>query len=148
MKVTEAIGNVRRLFLDTAPLIYHVQGHPKYFACTRFIFELVDAGTIQAVTSTITLAESLVLPLRKNDQDLSDRFRDRILFGMNTVHAGVDTVAESAAALRARYNLTLLDAFQVACAHDLGCDAFLTNDKGLSRIDGIGILLLDELQAP
>jgi predicted nucleic acid-binding protein len=50
-----------------------------------------------------------------------------------------------AAELRARYNLTLTDAFQVACALDAGCEAFLTNDFGLKRVTEIQVIVLDAL---
>jgi predicted nucleic acid-binding protein len=51
-----------------------------------------------------------------------------------------------AAELRARYNLTLTDAFQVACALDADCEAFLTNDFGLKRVTEIQIIVLDALE--
>jgi predicted nucleic acid-binding protein len=55
--------------------------------------------------------------------------------------------AEKAAELRARYNLSLLDAFQVAAAIAAGCDAFLTNDDALKRIPELNIVVLSELDA-
>lgn len=30
MKITDALTNIRLLFLDTAPVIYHVEGNPTY----------------------------------------------------------------------------------------------------------------------
>jgi predicted nucleic acid-binding protein len=44
------------------------------------------------------------------------------------------------------YNLKLADSFQVAAAIVAGCDAFLTNDSALKRVNGITILALDELE--
>jgi len=55
-------------------------------------------------------------------------------------------VAESAADLRARYNLRTPDALHVATAIDAGCDAFLTNDTGIKRVQEIAVLVLDDLE--
>jgi hypothetical protein len=59
MKVTAALANVRELFLDTAPIIYHVKGNLAYQPLTDQVFQTIQAGTISAVRSSITLAECL-----------------------------------------------------------------------------------------
>jgi predicted nucleic acid-binding protein len=55
-------------------------------------------------------------------------------------------VADQAANLRARHNLTLADALQVAVALSSGCDAFLTNDAALKRVEGLNVIVLDEFE--
>lgn len=77
---------------------------------------------------------------------LARKFRDVITAGVNTRYVGVDTVAEQAAEVRARYNLKRADSFQIAAAIAAGCDAFLTNDAALKRVSEITILVLDELE--
>jgi predicted nucleic acid-binding protein len=79
--------------------------------------------------------------------DLVEKFRKVIMTGAHTYYVGVDAVAESAAELRARYNLSLTDAFQIAAALSAGCDAFLSNDTALKRVTEFRVLVLDELQA-
>jgi predicted nucleic acid-binding protein len=76
------------------------------------------------------------------------QFRDVIMAGVHTHYVGVDAVAESAAELRARYNLSLTDALQMAAALAAGCDAFLTNDTALKRVTELRVLVLDDLQTP
>ena len=147
MKVTVALANVRELFLDTAPVIYHVEGNPAYQPLTDQVFQTIQAGNLSAVTSTITLSECLVHPYRHGDMALARKFRNVITAGVNTRYVGMDAVAEQAAEVRARYNLKLADAFQIAAAIAAGCDAFLTNDPALKRVGGITILVLDELEA-
>lgn len=49
-----------------------------------------------------------------------------------------------AAELRAAYNLTLADAFQIAVCLAAGCDAFLTNDMSLRRAKEVKVIVLDE----
>lgn len=46
---------VRRLFLDTAPLIYYVEKHPAYAKYLRPVFDRIDKGLLNAFTSPITL---------------------------------------------------------------------------------------------
>jgi predicted nucleic acid-binding protein len=146
MKITVALANVRELFLDTAPVIYHVEGNPAYQPLTDPVFQTIQAGTLTAVTSSITLSECLVHPYRHGDVALAQRFRNVITAGVNTRYVGVDAVAERAAEVRARYNLKLADAFQIAAAIAAGCDTLLTNDPALKRVSGITILVLDELE--
>jgi len=145
MKITAALANVRELFLDTAPIIYHVEGNLAYQPLTDQVFQTIQAGTISAVTSSITLSECLVHPYRRGDMALAQKFRNVITAGVNTRYVGVDAVAERSAEIRAQYNLKLADSFQVAAAIAAGCDAFLTNDSTLKRVSEITILVLDDL---
>ena len=57
-----------------------------------------------------------------------------------------EAIAARAAHLRAIYNLRTPDALQVAAALDANCDAFLTNDRGLKRVEELKILFLDDLE--
>lgn len=74
-------------------------------------------------------------------------FAALILAGANTSFVDIDRdVADQAAELRARYNLSLPDAFQAAVALAAGCDAFLTNDATLKRVSELSVIVLDELE--
>jgi len=146
VKITEALASVRQLFLDTAPVIYHVEGHPAYQPLTDLVFQQIQGGVPEAVTSSVTLAECLVHPYRHGDMPLAQKFRNVITAGVHTRYVGVDAVAERAAELRAHYHLTLADAFQIAAALAAGCDAFLTNDTALKRVSELTILVLDGLE--
>ena len=144
MNVFTALTGVRRLFLDTAPVIYHVEGVSAYQPLMDVIFQAISSGTVEAVTSSVTLAECLVHPYRHGDLRLVERFRNVIMGGTHTSYVGVDSVAENAAELRARYNLSLTDAFQVAVALSANCEAFLTNDDALKRVMELRVLILDK----
>lgn len=54
-------------------------------------------------------------------------------------------VGETAARLRADYNLRLPDSLQLAAALTHGCDTFLTNDAQLKRVIELQVLVLDDL---
>ena len=147
MKLQDALVGVKSLFLDTAPIIYHVEGNSTYQALTDIVFQYIQNGALEAVTSSVTLAECLVYPYRHGDMALAQKFRRAITAGTHTRYVGVDASAEQAAELRARYNLTLTDAFQVAAALTTSCDVFLTNDATLKRVSELTVLMLDELEA-
>jgi predicted nucleic acid-binding protein len=83
---------------------------------------------------------------KQGDMTLAQPFRNAITQGRQTVYVGIDAVTESAAELRARYNLSLTDAFQIAAALAAGCQAILTNDLGMKRVTELAILVLDELE--
>lgn len=44
------------------------------------------------------------------------------------------------------YGISLTDAFQLAVALQTRCDGFLTNDRQLSRVRELNILLIDDLR--
>jgi len=142
-----ALADVQRLFFDSAPVIYFVEKNPRYFALVEAAFAHVDNDLLTAVTSAITLAECLVVPYRTAVTQLQQDFSDLIVSGDNTIFVEVDhKVATQAAQLRARYNLSLTDALQIAAALSAGCEAFLTNDGALRRVTELRVLVLDELE--
>jgi predicted nucleic acid-binding protein len=56
------------------------------------------------------------------------------------------SIAEEAARIRAVYDLHIADAIEIATALNSRATFFLTNDKRLSSVSGIEVLLLDELK--
>lgn len=148
MMLPNALQGVNRLLLDTAPIIYFVEQHPQYHARLVPLFAAIDAGTLHAVTSPITLAETLVVPYRTGNIALQNAFWHAVRNAAHTRFVTLDALhARRAAALRSQYNLTLSDALQVAVALLSGCDGILTNDYGLRRIGVLRVVLVDELGA-
>jgi predicted nucleic acid-binding protein len=147
VKIADALKAVNRLFLDTAPVIYFVERNPSYAALVDEIFDRIDAGTLHAVTSPVTLAECLVEPMRRGLTKAQRDYTDLIVSGANVAFQSLDDASgQRAADLRARYNLLLADAFQVAAAIEGRCDALLTNDHTLRRVKELPILVLDDLE--
>lgn len=146
MKVEEALRNVRRLFIDTAPVIYYVEQNPHFQSQVNAIFEQVDAGQVRVVNSPITLSECLIGPMRSGNEQLQSDFQELLVRGAFTEFVTIsEAIAVDAARLRATYNLTLTDALQLATAVATQCDAFLTNDKQLKRVSEIEILVVKDL---
>jgi predicted nucleic acid-binding protein len=145
MSIEHRLPTVKRLFLDTAPIIYFVEKNEKHLPSLRAVFDAIDQAAMVAVTSPITLAECLVVPYRDRQSELAQAFHDLIVNGNNTDFVLVDDgIARKAAELRAKYNLTLTDTIQVATALSSECDGFLTNDIALKRVSELNILVLDE----
>ena len=49
-----------RLYADAQVVIYSVEKHPRYAPLVRPLWAAVQAGTIEAVTSELTILEVLV----------------------------------------------------------------------------------------
>ena len=146
MKVNNAIQGIRRLFLDIAPIIYYVENHPNYYELTQVIFDGIDEGLLLGVTSPITLSECLVYPYKLGLIALAQDFIYLIVDGENINFVLIDEdIGNLAAQMRARYNLSLTDALQIATAIQSNCDAFLTNDLQLKRVNELSILVISEL---
>jgi predicted nucleic acid-binding protein len=134
------------IFLDTAPLIYFIEGSSQYQHSLKQIFEANDRGDFAFITSSVTLLEVLVKPLREGQSELANQYK-RIL----TTASGVrildvtNDLAIRAAELRAKYNLRTPDAIQIATAIENKADYFLTNDTRLKSITEVSSVTLPEL---
>jgi len=132
--------------LDTAPFIYFIERHPKYRPWLRTFFESVEARQLKVITTTLTLAEVLVKPLRSGRLDLVAEYTQILLNtpGIQIVPVSAD-VAEEAARIRAEINCKIPDAIQLATAVRLGARTFLTNDLTLSTYRSVQIIPLNRL---
>ena len=147
MKLDDALRGVSRLGLDTAPFIYLVERHPDYGEICLEVVQRMATGRMAGATSTITLGEVLVQPIRRGDVLLQRRFTNVLLHGIGFRMYPVDaTSATLAANLRAAYGLHLADACQLAVAMRQQCEAFLTNDRRLARVTETRVLVLDDLE--
>ena len=147
MKLDEQLDSIRQIFLDTAPVIYFVEKNPVYSEKVQFVFSRLDDGKLIAVVSPITLAECLVLPYKIPNPEIAQVFSDLLIKSESVLFYPIDEItADKAAELRARYNLTLTDAFQLAVAIQAECEAFLTNDIDLKRVTEIPVIVLSEAE--
>lgn len=134
----------QRVCIDTAPFIYFIEKHPKYLNLLHSLFIEVDAGNIDAITSTVTLLEVLVLPIKTNNLVLVEKYRDILLYskGLTTFEI-LHEISELSAKLRAKYTIKTPDAIQIATGILYGANQFLTNDPNLKKITDIKVLILD-----
>ena len=138
-----------RVFMDTAPVIYHIEAHPVYGPLLAGVFGDLELGLLRAVTSPITLAECLVHPVNSGDVRLQRLFERIVVHGRNTEFWTIDdAIAVRAASLRSRWRIRLADALQISVAIESGCDAFLTNDRALARVPDLAIVIVESLRSP
>ena len=114
--------------LDTAPLIYFIEENPAYIETVRLFFEAMDRGDFTVVTSSVTLLEVLVHPLRSSNKELAAEYRDILLNSRLITLEVSNAIAEQAAQLRAVHNLRTPDAIQISAALSVGATHFFTND--------------------
>ena len=135
------------VFLDTAPLIYFIEGHSKYQQKLKQLFILNDEGDFRFLSSIITLPEVLVKPLKEGENKIVEQYKTIL-----TNAEGIDIfditipITIKAAELRAKYNIRTPDALQVATAIERQADYFLTNDLRLKSVKEIKLVTLSELE--
>lgn len=146
-KIQGALVGVTRLGLDTDVIIDFVQADPAHGVLLSDVFSQISTGQFTGITSTITLTETLVRPIRTGDTAQQGKVADLLLRSRNLFSVPVDVaIAEIAADLRARYNLRTPDALHAATAIHARCDAFLTNNgKHFRRVTELNVLVLNEL---
>ncbi len=138
----------KTIFLDTAPLIYFIEGHSAYQGVLSRIFSANDKGTFTFLTSTITLLEVLVKPLREGKHKIVHQYRNILTAAAGIELMDIDNkVAEKAAVLRAAHSLKTPDALQLVVAAVHEADYFLTNDVRLKNIASISVITLDDINA-
>jgi len=126
------------ILLDSAPIIYFLEDHPKFGPRFHRLFEEHAKGRVRFAVSTITIAEVLAGPLSVGDEALVRRYRG-ILESWQVV--ALDTeIAESAARIRASFRLKIADAVQVACALAINADALVTHDRDFSNVRSLRVI--------
>lgn len=126
------------VLVDSAPVIYVLEGHPKLGPRFKPVFEAHAEGRLRFAVTTVTIAEVLTGPLQAGDEVLARRYR-AILDSWQTVTLDAD-VAESAARLRASLRLRLADAVQAASALAINAAALVTHDRDFSRVGALRIV--------
>lgn len=125
----------KTVFIDTAPLIFFIEKNARYSAVVKPVIVLIDSGQTKGLTSTITLLEVLVLPLREGNKKLADTYRSILLSSNSLTTCEItNAISERAAALRAKYGLKTPDSIQLATAILRRADYFLTNDLALKQV--------------
>lgn len=132
--------------IESPPLIYFIERHSTYHNLVLPFFEALAKGEFSAVTSTITITEVLVHPLKNGNAALIEEFRKMFL---NTDHfktiAVTPDIAETAAGLRASHGIRTPDAIHVATAIHCNADILLTNDIQLGSLPKPEVLLLTDI---
>ena len=134
------------VFLDTAPLIYFIEGNSEFQGKLEKLFKRNDENHFKFITSSITLLEVLVKPIKEGQEKIIKHYKTIL-----TNADGIDIfeitipIAVKAAELRAKYNIRTPDALQIATSILYQSDYFLTNDLRLKNISELKLLTISEL---
>jgi predicted nucleic acid-binding protein len=144
MDLTDAIGD-GPVALDTVVFIYLIEKNKRFLPLLQLLFRRIDNGSLAAVTSAITLLETLVVPYRSGDIDLAKRYEAILTNGRGlTLVPLVLPVIRMAAQLRAAAtSMRVPDALQLAAASITNCTAFLTNDRRIASLPALPVLQLE-----
>jgi predicted nucleic acid-binding protein len=134
----DTLPNGALLLMDSAPIVYFLEAHPKLAKLFKPLFERHAKGELHFAVTTISIAEVLTGPLQSGNEALAERFR-AILESWQVIDLTSD-IAESAARLRASLRLKLPDAVQVASAIAINADALITYDRDFSRVTSLRVL--------
>jgi len=143
--LADKIRQVGRIGLDTSLFIFYLEDHPRYLSLCDEVFDLLEQGGAEAVTSTVSLLEVLVQPLASGKTDLVNEYRSFLTATPHLTLRVLDpALAERAAALRAHYQvIRTADAIQLAAALEFGARIFLTNDDRLRRVTEVEVIVLE-----
>ena len=130
------------LYVDSNVLIYYVHGSSEFKSLAEnTLMSIVGSGR-RLFSSEITLGECL-RGVARTAPDLSDIFLEVLgnasFISLEPVNL---SLIKRAAFLGAELNMKLIDAIHVATAEALGCDAFLTNNRGIRAPAGIELRYL------
>ena len=136
------------VYVDANAVIYRVERIEPYLTASAPLWDAVDAGNSQVVTSELTLLEVLVKPLHDGDAALADLYRQVVLGTIGlTPWPLTRAILEGAARIRAASQIKTPDALHAATALAAGCVLFVTNDPGFRRIPGLTVSLLSQVAA-
>lgn len=136
------------VYVDANALIYRVERIEPYLSASAPLWDALDQGAVQAVTSELTLLEVLVKPLKDGNAALVSLFRAVLLgtAGLSCLPVSRQ-VLERAAELRASHGVKTPDAIHAATAMTHGSALFVTNDAGFRRVPGLAVAVLSEVAA-
>ena len=143
--------NEQLVYVDAAPFIYFMEKNLVYEKPLDAFFSLLDDGSVNVITSTLTLAEVLVKPYRHKEWMLAERYESIFEGTPELTLVSVDAeIGRLAARLRASYTLRTPDAVHLATAMIHEADFFLTNDGDFRKVDATNarlprLVFIDEL---
>ncbi len=136
----------RRTYLDTNVFIYALEAYAEFASELTSLFAALDRAEVQAVTSELTLAETLVKPFMDRREDHARAYQEALrTTGGLLVRPVTRDVLVEAARVRATSGVRLPDAIHAATAALERCEVFLTNDQRLRGLAGLSVLLPSEV---
>lgn len=133
------------VYADTQVLIYSVERHPTYGPLLRPLWQAVQAGILEVVSSELALMETLVGPFKSNDAVLASTYEQFFQQPGVRLLPMTRAVLRQAARLRATTRLRTPDALHAATAVLAQCALFLTNDQGFRGVAALPLAILQDV---
>jgi predicted nucleic acid-binding protein len=143
-----ALPNASRIYIGTVTIIYAVEQTVTYGVLLNPLWNGLQTGNLEVMTSELTLMETLVMPIRNSDTFLVDAYERLLRSPQIQLIPISQTILKEAARLRATTpSLRTPDAIHVATATTSSCTQFLTNDRQLRVVPSLPVVILDEVLA-
>ncbi len=140
-----ALPSQGSIYLDASVIIYSVERNEPYLTLLAPAWQQAEAGQFVMVCSELVIAETLVLPIREGNADLEAAFQAVFAAPEVQLIPATRRLWEDAARIRGEAGLTTPDALHVATALWTGCALFITNDTDFRRVEGLPVVVLDDL---
>ncbi len=127
--------------LDTVSIVYFLERHPVFFQTAKDLFRRIEGGEISGLISSLVFAELLVPAYREGRTALADNIVKILSNFPNLATFPVSPeISQKAAEIRVTQNLRTPDAIHLATALVGKADCFVTNDRGLERLEKNGLM--------
>jgi len=129
-------------FWDTNLLIYWIEDSSEWAKKVGALLHWQEKEGLKLVTSSLSLGELLVHPLRLKNKEVAQSYA-RLIDEMGCIPFGSDEAWRFAEIRTLNPAIRPPDAIQLACASVLGVKYFITNDDRLGRyqIEGISHII-------
>ena len=133
------------VYIDANAIIYSVERIEPYRELLAPMWQEAGAGRFALASSELVVLETLVKPLREGNARLEMLFRSIFAAVEMDLIPATLAIWEESARIRAVTGLKTSDALHAATALSAGCALFITNDTDFRRVEGLPIVVLDDL---
>ena len=124
----------QRAYLDANTVIYALEGLAQYSNLKVGLLDALDDGAFTAVTSQLTLVETIIGPRRAGKPTDEAEFRNFLTPSTNMVIAPVSmAILEKVIDIRAQHGIKIPDAIHLATGILANCTVFVTRDASWAK---------------
>ena len=139
------LPTVGSVYIDANAIIYSVERIEPYRELLAPMWQEARAGRFTLASSELVVLETLIKPLREGNARLEILFRSIFDAAEMDLIPATLAIWENAARIRAATGLKTSDALHAATARSVGSTLFITNDTDFRRVEGLPIVVLDDL---
>ena len=139
------LPTVGSVYIDANAIIYSVERIEPYRELLAPMWQEARAGRFTLASSELVVLETLIKPLREGNARLEILFRSIFDAAEMDLIPATLAILENAARIRAATGLKTSDALHAATARSVGSTLFITNDTDFRRVEGLPIVVLDDL---